>query len=100
MYLESANPDQWKQVHIFRDTFSVEVPIEFVGLWDTVSSVGLSGRSLPFTGQNRFVKTLRHAISADEHRVRFRPNYYRGPKDSRFPTDVLEVWFAGCHCGT
>lgn len=90
----------FKKADDFRDTFSIKVPIEFLGVWDTVSSVGFIGRTLPYTSSNRCLKTFRHAISADEHRVKFRPNYFRVPKDTGHSTDVLEVWFAGCHCGT
>lgn len=145
--------------------------IEFVGVWDTVASVGLIPRHLPFTKSNTAIKTFRHAISLDEHRAKFKPNTYQkvtaeealrgdfvAPKlpeperqrpqhpqhgskaiiedlvhaakagadavkrassrssdgededdrrkkleelytDRSRPTDVLEVWFAGCHCG-
>ncbi|RXW24075.1 hypothetical protein EST38_g1771 [Candolleomyces aberdarensis] len=61
----------------FKRTYCREVKIEFVGVWDTVASVGvIMGRSLPFTNSNTSVKTFRHALSLDEHRARFRPNRY------------------------
>ncbi|THH01373.1 hypothetical protein EW026_g1303 [Hermanssonia centrifuga] len=88
----------WHQTSKFRETFSMDVPIEFLGVWDTVSSVGIIGRSLPFTMQCRTLKTFRHAISADERRAKFKPNLFRHPGDSPWQTDVREVWFAGCHC--
>ncbi|KAH7340539.1 hypothetical protein B0J17DRAFT_715747 [Rhizoctonia solani] len=53
----------------FKKTFSREVEIEFLGVWDTVSSVGLIfPRHLPFTKSNPIVKTFRHAVSLDERR--------------------------------
>ncbi|KAI0271808.1 hypothetical protein BGY98DRAFT_1091085 [Russula aff. rugulosa BPL654] len=93
------------------------VPIEFVGVWDTVGSVGvIMGRSLPFVDVNTTIRVFRQALSLDEHRGKFRPNlYHRGvDKSSKLPvakdgtqtgpgadeifqTDVSEVWFAGCH---
>ncbi|PSR72077.1 hypothetical protein PHLCEN_2v12058 [Hermanssonia centrifuga] len=92
---------QWDQAHRFKDTFSMEVPIEFLGVWDTVSSVGLFGRSLPYTAQCATLKTFRHALSADERRAKFKPSLYIHPTDNtKVKTDVKEVWFAGCHCGS
>jgi len=67
-----------------------------------VDSVGvLMGRTLPFTGINASIKTLRHAVALDEHRVRFLP-YLCEPKNApstkgQLSEDVLEVWFAGAH---
>ncbi|KAG9048663.1 hypothetical protein FS837_012291 [Tulasnella sp. UAMH 9824] len=59
----------------FKDAFSIDCPIEFLGLWDTVSSVGIvNSKHLPFTASNSQVKTVRHALSLDEHRAKFKPN--------------------------
>lgn len=157
----------------------MDVDIEFVGVWyvtirlmtaqitgnflffrDTVDSVGLIPRHVPFTKYNACVKTFRHAIALDERRVKFKANLYdrlsnelsanadfsihrlhdqnelakkRAQKlwgrvrsslravtavtksedkkytmaqklqeeytDKSKETDVLEVWFAGCHTG-
>lgn len=140
---------------------------------DTVKSVGLIPRRLPFTSSNSSIRTFRHALSLDERRAKFKPNFYNRPtvdeinlgtqpgempksgtpgddtiiagdpsmmaqspypsptssisssssstrpkqrrqstwriKEASFDacedpihikeTDVLEVWFAGCHCG-
>ncbi|KAI0755060.1 hypothetical protein C8Q80DRAFT_407644 [Daedaleopsis nitida] len=65
----------------FKETFCRDVKIEFVGVWETVSSVGvIMGRTLPFTTSNTTIKTFRHALSLDEHRVRFLPNLYHRPE--------------------
>ncbi|TCD70154.1 hypothetical protein EIP91_004624 [Steccherinum ochraceum] len=64
----------------YKRTFCRDVEIEFVGVWDTVASVGvLMARNLPFTTANTTIKTFRHALSLDEHRVKFRPNLYHRP---------------------
>ncbi|KAH8104636.1 hypothetical protein BXZ70DRAFT_600191 [Cristinia sonorae] len=64
----------------YKQTFCRSVEIEFVGVWDTVASVGvLLTRNLPFTTANTTIKTFRHALSLDEHRVKFRPNLYHRP---------------------
>jgi hypothetical protein len=96
----------------FKDTFCTPVAIDFLGVWDTVSSVGMIyGRTLPFTAANSAVRVFRHALSLDEHRARFQPNMYHhespegaarkvalGLEDPSDPLpSVLEVWFAGCH---
>jgi len=58
----------------------VDVRIEFVGVWDTVDSVGLVSKRLPFTTSNTIVKTFRHALSLDEHRAKFKANLWNRPK--------------------
>ncbi|KAN0111562.1 Uncharacterized alpha/beta hydrolase domain (DUF2235) domain containing protein [Russula decolorans] len=97
----------------FNVTFCRQVPIEFVGVWDTVASVGfLLSRSLPFVTVNTTIKRFRHALALDEHRSKFCPKLYHrskpnkprqanpeSPTDEKFPNepDVKEVWFVGSH---
>ncbi|GLB40815.1 putative uncharacterized alpha/beta hydrolase domain (DUF2235) [Lyophyllum shimeji] len=134
----------WKQSNAFKKAFSVDVPIEFIGVWDTVNSVGLIPHRLPFTTSNTIVRTFRHAVSLDERRAKFKANLWNRPTaeeamlgvdgqkpdvshletthsspdmrkkpvkhdslkalEARYsgtgerPTDIEEVWFAGCHC--
>ncbi|THU90978.1 hypothetical protein K435DRAFT_759709 [Dendrothele bispora CBS 962.96] len=68
----------------YKQTFCQDVKIEFLGVWDTVASVGvLMSKSLPFTMNNTSIKTFRHALSLDEHRARFKPNlWHRDPPES------------------
>ena len=44
-----------------------------IPLRDTVDSVGIIPKRIPFTKHNTALKTFRHAISLDEHRVKFIP---------------------------
>ncbi|KAL1716855.1 hypothetical protein EV715DRAFT_254601 [Schizophyllum commune] len=131
----------WKQSNAFKKAFCIDVNIELLGVWDTVGSVGLFPRRLPFTTSNSHVRYFRHALALDERRVRFQPNFWirshptvhaLGVQPGEMPrsrpepkstksklslrekertydaeaglsaeaqhTDVLEVWFAGCHC--
>ncbi|KAI8968695.1 hypothetical protein BD414DRAFT_503974, partial [Trametes punicea] len=54
----------------FKQTFCRKVEIEFVGVWETISSVGIVMKhTLPFTTSNTTIKRFRHALSLDEHRV-------------------------------
>lgn len=46
---------------------------------DTVNSVGLIPRRLPFTTSNTIVKTFRHAIALDERRAKFKANLWNQP---------------------
>jgi uncharacterized protein (DUF2235 family) len=69
----------WEQSNAFKKTFSIDVDIEFVGVWDTVASVGIIPRRLPFTASNSHIKYFRHAISLDERRARFKPNLWNRP---------------------
>ena len=68
----------------------------FLGVWDTVSSVGWIANplALPDTATLPDVQTIRHAVSIDERRAFFRTNLVvRDPA-----RDIQEVWFAGDHC--
>ncbi|KAI0003871.1 hypothetical protein BJV74DRAFT_812169 [Russula compacta] len=66
----------WSQSTAFKKAFSVDVEIEFVGVWDTVASVGIVPRTLPFTASNTAIRYFRHAISLDEHRAKFKANHW------------------------
>ena len=86
--------DNWSISREFNGTFGRPCPIRFLGLWDTVSSVGWAWepQSLPYTKNNPAVQTVRHAIAVDERRAFFRQNLWdTGP-------DVAQVWFPGVHC--
>ena len=45
-------------------------------LRDTVDSVGLVPKSLPFTTSNTIVRTFRHALSLDERRAKYKANLW------------------------
>ncbi|EIN07594.1 hypothetical protein PUNSTDRAFT_103627 [Punctularia strigosozonata HHB-11173 SS5] len=64
----------------FKRTFCRNVQVNFVGVWETVASVGvLWNKNLPFTTANTTVKTFRQALALDEHRVKFLPSLYPRP---------------------
>ncbi len=81
----------------FKKTFSRECKVHFLGLWDTVSSIGwvYSPMTLQGTSNNESVANVRHAISIDERRAFFRQNLW----GTRFEKqqDIRQVWFAGVH---
>jgi uncharacterized protein (DUF2235 family) len=87
----------------FKDTFGrlrVCKPW-FVGVWDTVSSVGWyeNPLRLPYTADNPDIQIGRHAISIDERRAFFRTNLWRLQHDppQSGPQDLKQVWFPGVH---
>lgn len=100
----------------FKETFSRDVRVHFVGAWDTVSSVGFfRGKDAPFTACGmKHVCHFRHALALDERRVKFQPEYAYGgvhrvqvqePLTEPAETEshknrvphTKEVWFAGTH---
>jgi uncharacterized protein (DUF2235 family) len=84
----------------FKATFCRNCPLHFVGVWDTVSSVGWiwDPIRLPYTAQNPDMKIGRHAVSIDERRCYFRDNLW-GPEihDPQVDQNIKQVWFAGVH---
>jgi uncharacterized protein (DUF2235 family) len=94
----------WKLRDEFRETFSRFVPdhadrrfpVHFLGLWDTVSSVGWvwDPPKFPYSTHNPGVSVVRHAVSIDERRWFFRQNLV-----GEIPNqDLKQFWFAGVHC--
>src|SRR5215475_11536932 len=71
----------------------------FVGVWDTVSSVGWIEKPLrlPYTANNPAIQIGRHAIAIDERRAFFRSNLWR-PTANGGPKNIKQVWFPGVHC--
>jgi uncharacterized protein (DUF2235 family) len=80
----------------FKATFCRPCKVHFLGLWDTVSSVGWvwDPVTLPYTAHNPSVGIIRHAVSIDERRAFFRQNLWHPTKDKQ---DFKEVWFSGVH---
>jgi hypothetical protein len=66
----------WGQSTVFKKSFSMDVEIEFLGVWDTVCAVGLIPHQLPFTHSNTAVRYFRHAMSLDERRAKFKANHW------------------------
>ncbi|KZP00810.1 hypothetical protein CALVIDRAFT_552511 [Calocera viscosa TUFC12733] len=103
----------WQESNAFKQAFSNSVSIDFVGVWDTVESVGIfTNLHFPFTASGNHIRIFRHAISLDERRVKFKANHYHASLNlARLSqaaayadehsgldeTDVKEVWFAGGH---
>lgn len=87
----------FKLAREFKTTLAgAECKPHFIGVWDTVSSVGWVGSpvSLPYTRDNPDIAITRHAVAIDERRAFFRTNLFATPPGR----DVKQVWFPGVHC--
>lgn len=98
--LKGLTEPDWKQADGFKQCFSRKCHPHFIGIWDTVKSIGWFRRSviLPHTAYHPALKYGRHAVAIDERRRHFRTNlwklaHWREVKDA----DVRELWFAGVH---
>jgi uncharacterized protein (DUF2235 family) len=83
-------------------------PIHFVGVWDTVESVGMIGlqRKITSNGGTRDkpqFRHIRHALSLDEHRRTFAPRLYwdddydENAGDPATGRSLRQRWFRGVH---
>lgn len=116
---ENAERESYRAgVDAFRRKFSRPCDLRFLGIWDTVKSVGyIHPMNFPHTRHNPIVETVRHALAFDERRSFYAPTTWGGlVKDTRpavhapasfdldetddppgKPQDVKEVWFPGNH---
>ena len=115
-YKRAAVTDDFSVAWRYESILSTRrVPIRFIGVWDTVTSVFVprpdrfylpSTEVLPYTKTNPLVETFRQAIAVDERRRLFRIYRWADPqpyKPNRFDPaeglaqDIKQVWFAGYH---
>lgn len=98
---KSGKEDKFEIAAGFKKTFCVDCKPYFLGLWDTVSSVGwildpigLKPWRMPYTTDLPDLSVIRHAVSIDERRAFFRQNLIHvEPDDKR----IKQIWFAGVH---
>jgi uncharacterized protein (DUF2235 family) len=89
-----------------RRNFARPAAIDWVGVWDTVESVGLpmlGSRDNPATAtfhDKPGIRNVRHALALDEHRWPFLPRLYDAPSIVRTPDGrtLKQLWFPGVHC--
>lgn len=97
---EGAAAQAFAAAHCHRD-----VPIEMIGVWDTVKSLGINAPVLWRLSVARHafhdhhlgaaVKRGCHALGRDETRVVYRPVLWQS--DPARPGQVRQVWFRGTH---
>ena len=89
------DPARHKTAPGFKTTYCNKCPPHFIGVWDTVGSMGW------FWGRKFFDETLHkdvnhafQAVSIDEQRRKFSPSLWREPTGQ---DRITQVWFAGVH---
>lgn len=82
------------------------LPIYFIGVWDTVASLGLPRwlefLTRPNTDYHKVelpsnVTYARHALALHEMRPEFRPTLWRGTNPRNPRQSLVQCWFAGAH---
>ena len=93
----------------FRDAYSYETRIRFIGVWDTVGALGipLSGlrwvnfvnRRWQFhdTDLSTTVDSAFQAIAVDEKRQSFKPTIWKQQPDAPASQQLQQIWYAGVH---
>jgi len=79
----------------FKKIFSRPIKIHFMGIWDTVISVGFpfqTDLAFPFSIKLNNIVIIRHAVSIDETR-----KHYNFTKVDPLHKNLKEVYFAGVH---
>jgi hypothetical protein len=77
--------------------------VHFVGVWDTVESVGLSVFGIQISSKptinDKRIAHVRHALALDEMRLTFRPRLYNQPNfgTPKVKQSLHQVWFRGVH---
>ncbi|MHC4179954.1 MAG: DUF2235 domain-containing protein [Planctomycetota bacterium] len=81
----------------FKDTYGRECKPYFVGVWDTVASLGrVYGRRFFDATLHEDIKFGYHAVSIDERRKKFPVSLWDETKKTPAQT-ITQVWFAGVH---
>lgn len=96
------------EAELFRRSYSYEPEIHFIGVWDTVGSLGIPvggprllnvvNRRWQFhdTALSSKVRNAFHALALDEERGPFTPTLWTGRPSGQ--QRVEQVWFSGVHC--
>lgn len=81
------------------------VPVKFLGVWDTVGALGIPGGPLRWASKWRYsfhdvdlgkhIRHAYHALAIDERRRSFEPSIWKKVADAE--QKVEQVWFCGAH---
>jgi len=117
-YRNDVHPDD-PQAVAYRAQHSREIPIHFIGVWDTVGALGIPDVAswFPFsrkryrfhdTELSKIVRFAYQALALDEHRADFKPSKWTRLPQNLAPgesvtdkkpmqIDVEQRWFVGAH---
>ncbi len=103
MYRSRSKPDV-KEAREFRNKFSNEITIKFLGVWDTVGALGIPLGILKRINEKKYsfhdtrisgiVENAYHALAIDERRKPFAPTIWKTKKRRK---NVEQTWFVGVH---
>jgi len=107
------------EVASFKQQYCHDTAVRFVGVWDTVGSLGIPRGVIPFldkfdkaldkrlyafldTDLNPRVEAAYHAVAIDEHRKPFLPTLWTDPRNAAprvnvAGSNVEQTWFVGAH---
>jgi uncharacterized protein (DUF2235 family) len=101
------------EAELFRKSYSREIEITFLGVWDTVGALGIPIEQFEITNKildflygiqfhdidlSSIVKNAFQALAIDERREAFKPCLWKQQPRARDQGQRLEqVWFAGVH---
>ena len=93
---------EWRCSHFCAEP---PIPVHFLGVWDTVGSLGVPLDGLRWIGARRHrwhdvtlgghIKTACHLVAIDEQRRSFAPSLWTSRASGA--TEVEQVWFPGVH---
>lgn len=100
---EEPLPADWESPEEFRARHChPDVPIHFLGVFDTVGALGVPGA---LSKRHQFhdvrlggsVRVARQALAIDEPRMKFEPCLWEQVDAPGPPDRIKQVWFEGCH---
>jgi len=113
LYRSRADKPTSVAATLFRGAYSYEPEIRFVGVWDTVGSLGIPVPAPWFlqplvtrfnhrwafhdTTLSKSVHGAFQALAVDEERSAFPPTLWQKEKNARPDQELRQVWFAGVH---
>jgi uncharacterized protein (DUF2235 family) len=103
---KSAAPES-AQCQAFRQSYSQEVRIHFLGVWDTVGALGIPGTMISEQGfyawhdteLSKIVSYAYHAMAIDEHREAYKVAMWTNTGGQQKPENIAveQRWFIGAH---
>jgi len=107
LYRDADTHPDHPEAQRHRDVLSVtpDIPIQFLGVWDTVGALGIPIRGLRWLSRRKYqfhdtelsaaVRNAAHAVAIDERRAPFTPTLWKPvPKNGQV---VKQLWFPGVH---
>lgn len=112
IYFSERSDQKWRRIaaqarRLFAPGPARTADIHFVGVWDTVATVGMPPFRLKITAgsdvNGKSYVHVRQALALDEHRAQFQPRLYaqgNGPITTRSGKQgsLVQLWFRGAHC--